>query len=58
MKAKELEGTVEVNETYFLHSKKGSRKLRRPARKRDGKAKKRGLSDEQVPVFSHRKNED
>jgi transposase-like protein len=50
-KPKELEGTVEADETYFLHSKKGSRKLERPARKRGGKAKKRGLSAEQVPVL-------
>ena len=46
-----LEGTVETDETYFLHSQKGSRKLERPARKRGGSAKKRGLSDEQVPVL-------
>jgi transposase-like protein len=46
-----LEGTVEADETYFLYSEKGSRKLDRPARKRGGKAKKRGLSDEQVPVL-------
>ena len=36
---------------YFLHSEKGSRKLNRPARKRGGKAAKRGLSDEHVPVL-------
>ena len=51
VKPKALEGTVEADETYFLHSKKGSRKLERPARKRGGKAKKRGLSAEQVPVL-------
>lgn len=51
VKAKVLDGTVEADETYFLHSEKGSRKLERPARKRGGKAKKRGLSDEQVPVL-------
>ena len=51
VKPSELEGTVEADETYFLHSKKGSRKLERPARKRGGKAKKRGLSAEQVPVL-------
>lgn len=50
-KPRELEGTVEADETYFLHSQKGSRKLERPARKRGGKAKKRGLSAEQVPVL-------
>ena len=51
VKPKLLDGTVEADETYFLHSKKGSRKLERPARKRGGKAKKRGLSAEQVPVL-------
>ncbi len=51
LKAKTLAGTVEVDETYFLRSKKGSRKLERPARKRGGKATKRGLSGEQVPVL-------
>ncbi len=51
LKPKELDGTVEADETYFLHSQKGSRRLERPARKRGGKAKKRGLSAEQVPVL-------
>ena len=51
VKPKLLEGTVETDETYFLQSQKGSRKLARPARKRGGSAKKRGLSDEQVPVL-------
>lgn len=51
VKAKALQGTVEADETYFLHSRKGQRKLDRPARKRGGKAKKRGLSAEQVPVL-------
>ena len=50
LKAKRLEGTVEADETYFLHSEKGARRLGRPARKRGGVARKRGLSDEQVPV--------
>ena len=51
LKPKALEGTVEADETYFLYSEKGSRKLKRSARKRGGKASKRGLSDEQVPVL-------
>ena len=51
MQPKMLQGTVEADETYFLHSQKGSRHLGRPARKRGGKASKRGLSDEQVPVL-------
>ena len=48
---KTLAGTVEADETYFLYSEKGSHHLDRPARKRGGKATKRGLSDEQVPVL-------
>lgn len=47
---RQVEGLLEVDETYFLYSRKGQRKLDRPARKRGGKAKKRGLSKEQVPV--------
>ena len=34
-------GSIEADETYFLYSEKGSRKLDRPARKPGGKAKKR-----------------
>ena len=51
LKPKVLDGTVEADETYFLYSEKGSRKLTRPPRKRGGKASKRGLPDEQVPVL-------
>lgn len=51
LKPNKLEGTVEADETYFLKSENGARKLTLPARKRGGKAKKRGLSDEQVPVL-------
>ena len=46
-----LKGIVEVDETYVLRSEKGRRDLNRSPRKRGGKAKKRGLSDEQVPVL-------
>jgi transposase-like protein len=46
-----LHGIVEADETYFLESHKGERHLMRPPRKRGGKASKRGLSDEQVPVL-------
>lgn len=49
-KPKALKGVVEADETYFLQSKKGKRKLDRKARKRGGTATKRGLSDEQIPV--------
>ena len=46
-----LHGIVEADETFFLMSRKGERKLDRKARRRGGKASKRGLSDEQVPVL-------
>ena len=46
-----LKGIVEADETYVLESRKGARKLERKARRRGGKAKKRGLSREQVPVL-------
>lgn len=41
-------GTVEADEMYVLESQKGARKLTRPARRRGGRASKRGLSPEQV----------
>lgn len=50
-KPKKLDGVVEADETYFLESQKGKRKLQRKARKRGGKASKRGLSAEQIPVM-------
>lgn len=59
-----LSGVVEADETYVLESQKGSRawqpaaaggastdKPSRPARKRGGRASKRGLSREQVAVL-------
>ena len=52
VQADTLIGIAEADETYFLRSNKGQRKgLGRPARKRGGKASKRGLSCEQVPVL-------
>lgn len=50
-KATELSGITEADETYFLHSEKGNRNLNRKARKRGGKASKRGLSKQQVCVL-------
>lgn len=48
----QLEGIVEADETFILESFKGRRgTLPRPARKRGGKARKRGLSAEQIPVL-------
>ena len=47
-----VEGIVEADETFFLTSAKGSRTLvGRAPRKRGGKAKKPGLSEEQIPVL-------
>ena len=46
-----LRGIVEVDETFVLASRKGERKLDRKPRKRGGKATKRGLSDEQIPIL-------
>ena len=51
LKARKLTGIVEADETYVLESRKGARNLERKARRRGGKARKRGLSDEQVPVL-------
>ena len=52
VKAQALVGIAETDETFFLRSNKGQRKgLGRTPRKRGGKAAKRGLSKEQVPVL-------
>ena len=45
-----LSGIVEADETFFLESHKGKKGLKNP-RKRGGKASKRGLSSEQIPVI-------
>ncbi len=46
-----LAGIVEADETFVLESRKGERKLERKPRRRRGKARKRGLSREQVPIL-------
>ena len=46
-----LTGIVEIDESFILESRKGERGLPRAARKRGGKARKPGLSDEQTPVL-------
>lgn len=51
VRAQMLGGIAEADQTYFLHSMKGQRNLGRKPRKRGGKAAKRGLSKEQVPVL-------
>lgn len=45
-----FEGIVESDDIFFLESDKGSREIERPIRKRGSKAKKRGISNEQVAV--------
>ena len=46
-----LAGIVEADETFVLESRKGERKLDRKPRRRGGKARKRDLSREQVPIL-------
>jgi len=46
-----LSGIVEADDTFFLHSQKGSRNIGRKPRKRGGKSKKRGISSDQVCVL-------
>jgi transposase-like protein len=51
-KASSLTGIAEADETYFLESFKGKKHgMTRKPHKRGGKALKRGLSDEQIPVL-------
>jgi transposase-like protein len=51
-KPQHLSGIVEADETFILESFKGKRSdLPRAARKRGGKAAKRGLSVEQIPIM-------
>lgn len=45
---------LESDDIFFLESEKGSRKLNRKARKRGGKAKTAGISNEQVAVVVSR----
>ncbi|WP_312436920.1 IS1595 family transposase [Janthinobacterium sp.] len=46
-----LHGIAEADEMYMLESQKGSRHLTRPARRRAGRARQRGISNEQVCVL-------
>jgi transposase-like protein len=47
-----FDGITELDETYFLYSEKGRRNItERKPRHRGGKAKKRGISNEQVGVL-------
>lgn len=50
--SRRLQGIVEADETFILESFKGKRSgLPRASRKRGGKAGKRGLSAEQIPII-------
>lgn len=52
MQPSRLSGLVEADETYFIESFKGQRTaIPRKSKKRGTKAKKRGLSEEQIPVL-------
>lgn len=52
LKPNSFEGIIEIDETYFLYSEKGNKKIKdRKARKRGGKSKYRGISKEQVCVL-------
>jgi transposase-like protein len=44
-------GITESDETFFLFSEKGTKQTTRCPRKRGGRAKKKGISDEQVAVI-------
>jgi transposase-like protein len=47
-----FDGITELDETYFLYSEKGQRHITgRKSRHRGGKAKKRGISNEQIGVM-------
>ena len=50
-KAGQMQGIAEADETFFLESFKGKRHLPRKARKRGGKAARRGTSAEQIPLL-------
>ncbi len=50
---KKLNGITETDETFFLYSEKGNKKITgRKARKRGGKASKAGINEEQVAVIT------
>ncbi len=49
---KSFQGITESDETFLLFSEKGNRKLTRPGKKRGGKAKKKGISNEHVAVIA------
>lgn len=50
-RAQHESGIVEADKTFFLESFKGQRKLPRQARKRGGRAQRKGFTAEQIPVL-------
>lgn len=60
MTVEQFEGILEIDETYFLHSQKGQRKIKgRKSRKSGDVSHFRGISKEQVCVLvarDHNKN--
>ena len=51
-KKRKLEGTIQLDETYFLLNMKGSKTLPRKAKKRKISSHKRGVSDEHICVLT------
>lgn len=52
-----FQGIVEMDETYFLYSEKGRKDIsERTPRKRGGKSKYRGISNDQVCVMVSRQS--
>lgn len=47
----DFNGIIESDETFFLQSDKGNKKLKNKGRKRGGTSSKRGISDDQVAVI-------
>ena len=50
-------GIIEADETFFLESLKGPRKMPRPSRKRGGVSNTRGTGPDQIPVLVVRNRE-
>ncbi|MDN2708428.1 IS1595 family transposase [Janthinobacterium sp. SUN118] len=46
-----LHGIAEADEFYVLESEKGARQMTRPARRRGGRAHKRGIANEQICIL-------
>ena len=49
---RKLDGIIEADETFFLYSEKGNKTIKRKARKRGGKAGKRGIHNDHITVLT------